>query len=119
MDAKTTEQEINTIMQRHVPEWDSLSMQEKKAIFAKVLKKQDVVWNGFTLGQRTWIIRYLGFWKYLAVTADGSGGALALGIVFYWVRVYPKGCLTTLVILVILAAIAAFVAIGAKGAGAW
>ena len=113
MDDKTTEEEVNTIMKRFAPEWDSLSKQEKKAIFAKILKKQDVVWNGFTFGQRTWIIRYLGFWKYQMTVADGSGGTAILGPLFYWGRVYPKGCLVTLVIFAAVAVIAS------KVAGLW
>ena len=33
MDAKTTEQEVNTIMKRFAPEWDTLSLREKKAVW--------------------------------------------------------------------------------------
>lgn len=105
MDAKTTEQEVNAIMTRFDSDWESRSKKEKKAIFAECMKEQNVVWDGFTFGQRTWIIRYLGFWKYWMTVAD-NGLTAGLGPFFYWGRVYPKGCLMTFGILAVVALIA-------------
>jgi len=110
MDAKTIEQEVNTIMKRFAPEWDSLSKKEKKAVFAECMKEQNVVWESFSLGQKNWVIRQLGFWKFLTVNSDGSGGNFVFGVFVYWLRVHPKGCLMTIVILAAIAVIAILVA---------
>ena len=113
MDAKTTEQEVNTIMKRFSPEWDSLSQREKKAVWAECMKEQNVVWEAFSFGQRTWVIRQLGFWKYLKVNSDGSGGNFVFGVFIYWLRVRPMGFLVTLGIL------AAIVVVACKVTGVW
>ena len=113
MDAKTAEQEVNKIMLRYESDWESRSKKEKKAIFAECMKEQNVVWESFSLGQKNWIIRQLGFWKYLTVNSNGNGANLVFGIFAYWLRIHPLGCLTTFVILAVAAAIAS------KVAGLW
>ena len=113
MDAKTTEQEVNTIMKRFAPEWDTLSLREKKAVWTECMKEQNVVWESFSLGQKNWVIRQLGFWKFLKANSDGSGGNFVAGVLVYWLRVHPKGCLMTFGILAVVAVIAS------KVAGLW